>query len=258
MRKNTLQSFFTTIPGSILIGSIIISLSILIGNGVIKIKGINPTSSASLITTAQAPTQPNQQAPSAPAAKTDINLGHLPPKGSNSAKVAVVEFGDLRCPFCDRFFKDTEPQLLKDYVDTGKVKFVFRQFEFLGAASTTAGNATECANEQGKFWEMHDYLYQNQPEESDTSMYNSDKLTSIATNLGLDGNQFKSCLDSTKYAKNVADDLSEGQSDGVTGTPTFYIGKLDSSGTKITGAQQLVGAQPYSALKTIIDQQLSQ
>ena len=255
--KNTGRIFITSVPGSILIGAVIVSLAILISGGVIKIKGVTPVSVVSAPAAPQA-VVPNQQAPAVQPAKTEIALGHLPSKGSSSATVAVVEFGDLRCPFCDQFFKESEPQLISDYVNTGKVKFVFRQFEFLGPSSTTAGNAAECANEQGKFWEMHDYLYQNQPQESDTSLYTTEKLTSIAQNLGMDPNQFSSCLSSTKYAKNVANDLAEGQSDGVSGTPTFYIGKLDSTGTKITGAQQIVGAQPYSSIKAVIDKVLSQ
>lgn len=198
------------------------------------------------------------QAPGAPspAPKADVTLGHLPYKGDTGAKVAVVEFADLRCPFCKKFYDDSESQLLSDYVNSGKVKFTFRHFEFLGPASVTAGNAVECANEQGKFWEMYDYLYKNQPEESDTSMYTTDKLTSVAGNLGLNTNQFQSCLSSTKYAKNLTDDQTEGQQAGVSGTPSFVIGKIDSTGTKIVGGQLVVGAVPYASLKTSIDQLL--
>ena len=127
---------------------------------------------------------------------------------------------------------------------------------FLGAASTVAGNAAECANEQGKFWEYHDWLYKNQPSESDTTMYVTDKLTTAAEGLGASSNQFKTCLDSTKFSKNVADDMSEGSTAGVTGTPSFVIGKLDSSGKKIVDGQLLVGAQPYSVFQSALDQAL--
>lgn len=253
-------SFNISVPRAIIIGSVIISLSILISGGVIKIKGFSPTQAALPSTTAQAPTQPTQptqQAPQAPT-KADADLGHFPIKGNDNAKVAIVEFGDFRCPFCEKFFTDTESQVLKDYIDTGKVKFTFRNFQFLGPASITAGNAAECANEQGKFWQYHDWLYKNQPSESDTSLYVSDKLTSAAGDLGLNTTQFKSCLDSTKYAKNVTDDQAAGTAAGVSGTPSFIIGKVDPSGKKVIGGQLLVGAQPYSAIKTVIDQQLSQ
>ncbi len=202
----------------------------------------------------QAGTQANANAqgtnpgvPSAPPAHVNVANGHFPVLGQDSAKVTIVEFADLRCPFCHQFFTDTLPQLKSDYIDTGKVKFYWRSYAFLGPASTTASNAIECANEQGKFWDMHNYLYQNQPDESDTSMYTTDKLTEIAGNIGV-GNtdQFRSCLDSKKYDKNVSADLADGQKAGVSGTPTFFI-----NGTT------LVGAQPYSAIKTVIDQELA-
>lgn len=161
--------------------------------------------------------------------------GHFPLLGDSNAKVTIVEFGDLRCPFCKQFFTDSESQLKKEYVDTGKVKFAFRSYAFLGAASTMAANAAECANEQGKFWEFHDYLYQNQPAESDTSMYTVDNLSQIAGNLGMDSNQFQSCLSSNKYAKDLADDMTAASKAQVDGTPTFFI-----------NGYRVVGAVPYS------------
>ncbi|MCL6096622.1 MAG: DsbA family protein [Patescibacteria group bacterium] len=195
--------------------------------------------------TAQQGTAGNQPAAPAPGQKQNVNVGHLPPLGSKDAKVKIVEFGDFRCPFCDRFFKDTEPQIKKDYIDTGKAVFYFRHYQFLGDASVVAGNASECANEQGKFWDFHNYFYDNQPSESDTSMYTTDKLTQIAGTLGMNTNQFSSCLSSKKYDKNVQDDLAAGQKAGVTGTPTVFINGLP-----------IVGAQPYTAFQTVIDQEL--
>ncbi len=192
---------------------------------------------------AAAPNQP--QAPN-PAQKQNVDIGHLPPLGNKNAKVTVVAFEDFRCPFCDKLFKDTLPQLKKDYIDTGKISFYYRHYQFLGPASVVAGNAAECANEQGKFWQLHDYLYTNQPSESDTSMYTTDNLTQIAGQLGMNTDQFRSCLDSKKYDKNVSDDLAAGQKAGVNGTPTLFINGLP-----------VVGAQPYTAFKTVIDQELS-
>lgn len=191
---------------------------------------------------AQILTQP--QAP-APGQKQNVDVGHLPPQGNTNAKLKIIEFGDFRCPFCDRFFKETLPQLQKDYIDTGKVSFYFRHYQFLGPASVVAGNAAECANEQGKFWVFHNYLYENQPPESDISLYTTDKLTPIAGQLGLNADQFRSCLDSKKYDKNVSDDLAAGQKAGVSGTPTVFINGLP-----------IVGAQPIESFKTVIDAEL--
>jgi protein-disulfide isomerase len=191
------------------------------------------------------PTQAAQQ-PQGPAAHVEVANGHFPVLGQDSAKITIVEFADPRCPFCKQFFTDVFPQLKADYIDTGKVKMYFRNFDFLGAPSTVAGNALECANEQGKFWDMHDYLYKNQPVETDTSLFTPDNLTPIAGNLGLNTDQFNSCLSSNKDNNAVTQDYSDGQKAGVSGTPTFFI-----NGTS------LVGAQPYTAFKTIIDQELT-
>jgi len=182
----------------------------------------------------------NQQQP--PAQKQDVSLGHFPLKGNQNAKVTVVEFADFRCPFCERFYSTVESQLLKDYVDTGKVKFAFRQYPFLGPASTVAADAAECANDQGKFWEFHDYLYKNQPPETDTSMYTTDMLTQAATTLGINGSQFRTCLDGKQDDAKAQADLTDGQKANVSGTPTFFI-----NGTPI------VGAQPYSAFQQAIE-----
>ncbi|HSW87601.1 MAG TPA: DsbA family protein [Candidatus Saccharimonadales bacterium] len=197
--------------------------------------------------TAQALNQPTQAAqPQGPAAHVDVDKGHFPTLGQENAKVTIVEFADPRCPFCKQWTDNTFPQLKSDYIDTGKVKFYFRNYDFLGPSSVIAGNALECANEQGKFWDLHDYFYKNQPDESDTSMFTTDKLSGIAGSLGMDSTQFSSCLSSNKDNAAVAQDLSEGQKAGVNGTPTFFV-----NGTS------LVGAQPYAALKTIIDQELA-
>lgn len=185
-------------------------------------------------------------APTGPTGPVNVSLGHFPIKGKSDAKVTIVEFADLRCPFCEQFFTNTESQLLKDYVDTGKAKFAFRQYPFLGPSSTVAADAVECANDQGKFWDMHDFLYKNQPSETDTSMYNTDTLTQDAVSLGMDGNQFRTCLDTKADDAKAQADFADGQKAGVSGTPTFYV-----------NGQQLVGAQPYSAFKTLIDAQLA-
>jgi len=192
--------------------------------------------------------QANPQQAAAPAvgAKVNVTVGHFPVKGNSKAKVTIVEFADFRCPFCEQFFSNTEPQIIKDYVDTGKVKFAFRNFAFLGAASVTAADASECANDQGKFWDFYNYLYKNQPSESDTSMYNTDTLTQAAVSLGMNDNTFRTCLDGKKDESKTNADLSDGQKAGVSGTPSFFINGIS-----------LVGAEPYSAFKAIIDQELA-
>jgi protein-disulfide isomerase len=195
-----------------------------------------------------AQTNPQQAAAAAPVAGAKVNVdpGHFPIRGNKDAKVTIIEFADFRCPFCEQYFTNTESQIIKDYVDTGKVKLAFRNFAFLGPASVTAADAAECANDQGKFWDYYEYLYKNQPSESDTSMYNTDTLTQAAVSLGINGDTFKTCLDSKADEAKTNKDLADGQKAGVSGTPSFFVNGIS-----------LVGAEPYSAFKTIIDQELA-
>lgn len=189
--------------------------------------------------------QPSAVATPAPGQKVEVGLGKLPFLGDKNAKVEVVEFGDFQCPFCGKFYTEVEKQLIKDYVDTGKVKFAFRHYAFLGQESTDAAIASECANEQGKFWEYHNYLYENQQGENQGA-FSKDNLKKFAASLGLNTSQFNTCLDSGKYAKNVTDDFADGQKAGVSGTPATFI-----------NGQLVSGAQPYTSFKTVIDQELS-
>jgi len=204
----------------------------------------NPAQKA--VETGSPSAQAGQQGQPDPNKVYDVGIGHFPIKGNDSAKVTVVEFADFRCPFCEKFFTDTEPQLMKEYVNTGKVKFAFRNYQFLGPASVVAGNSAECANEQGKFWDMYEYLYKNQPPESDTSMYTADNLAQIAGTLGMDTGKFKSCMDSSKFQKNIDQDMSDGQKISVSATPTFFV-----------NGKQILGAQPYANFKALIDAELA-
>ena len=182
------------------------------------------------------------QTPPTQTGPVNVGVGNYPIHGDPNAKVTVIEFADLRCPFCEQWFKNIEPKLMSDYVNTGKVKYYFRNYAFLGPSSTLAAEAAECANEQGKFWDFHDYMYKNQPDESDISMFTVDNLSQIAGTLGMDQSQFQSCLSSHKYSKAVAKDLSDGQAAGVSGTPTTFINGV-----------ALVGAVPYDQFKQQLD-----
>jgi len=160
-----------------------------------------------------------------------------PSMGDKDAPVTIISFTDFQCPYCSRFVLQTFPEIKKTYIDTGKVRFVLRDFPLpFHQFSQKAHEAAECANEQGKFWEMHDLLFGNQDKLSITD------LKQFAKDLSLDSAKFDSCLDSGKFASEVAKDASDGQAAGVSGTPSFVInGKL------------LVGAQPFSAFQQAID-----
>jgi len=176
---------------------------------------------------------------------------YVPFLGSDSAKLNFVEFGDYQCPFCERFFTQAEQQIIQDYVNTGKIKFYFLDFAFLGPDSTTLGEGAWCANEQGKYYEYHNYVYSHQGPEN-SGWGTSDKVKTLAANItGIDTKAFNSCLDSGKYRSRVQELTQLGQTSGVTGTPTAFIGN-----SKI-GYKVVVGAYPYSTFKQIIDQMLA-
>lgn len=189
--------------------------------------------------------------PSPTPSKVNVAVGHLPPLGKESAKVTIVEFSDLQCPFCRRFWNDTLPQLKKDYIDKGLVKLYYRHLPLppeVHPAATPLAQGTECANEQGKFWEYHNKVFKEQTKQGDgTIPVSNDELKQWAAEIGLNTVQFNECFDSQKYAKNVTDDLTAAEEVGARSTPTFYI-----NGTP------LVGALPYATFKTVIDQQLKQ
>lgn len=161
-------------------------------------------------------------------------------RGSKDAPVTIIEFSDFECPFCTRFYEQTLPLIEENYIKTGKVKFIYRDFPLsFHKNAQKAAEAAECADEQGKFWEMHDKIFENQNALDVTS------LKQYAKDLGLDTTKFDSCLDSGKYADEVQRDFTDGQSYGVSGTPTFFINGIE-----------VVGAQPYNTFEQIIEQEL--
>lgn len=184
------------------------------------------------------------QAPTAPTGPVDVENGHFPVKGDENAPVTIVEFSDFECPFCGRFYTDTLPTLIKDYIDTGKAKLYYRHFPLsFHPQARPLALASECADEQDMFWEFHDKVFENN---ASISTSNADTYKQWAADLGMDTGDFNDCLDNEEYAENVDKDTADGTAAGVSGTPTFYINGL-----------QLVGAQPIDAFKKIIDEELA-
>lgn len=165
-------------------------------------------------------------------------------KGNIDAPVTMVEFSDYECPFCGRHYSQTYSQIIKEYVDTGKVRLVYRDFPLdFHPNAQKAAEAAECFKEQKGdegYWKYHDRLFENQDSLSEVN------YKKWAKELGADSSKFDTCLDSGKMASEVAKDLQDGQVAGISGTPGFIInGKLVS------------GAQPFSAFKQIIEQELN-
>lgn len=178
--------------------------------------------------------------PSADAgAKVDIKVAkddHI--RGNKNAKITIVEYSDIQCPFCTRYH-DTMLQVMKNYPND--VRWIFRHFplDSIHPMARKAAEATECAAEQGKFWEYTDKLYANQ------SKLSNDYLATVAKELGLNTGKFDSCLSSGKMAAKVSADLQEGQGLGVRGTPGSFI-----------NGKSIPGAVPYSTLEGMIKAEL--
>jgi protein-disulfide isomerase len=169
--------------------------------------------------------------------------------GDPNAPVTVIEFSDFQCPFCRRFYTATIQDLKTNYIDTGKVYFVYKHFplSFHPAAQKSA-EAVECANEQGKWIEMHDKIYDEQEKQGQgTIQYTTVDIKTWARSIVIDSTEFNTCLDSGKYAEKVSDDMAEGQSVGVSGTPASFVNGILVS-----------GAQPYDSFKTLVDSELSE
>ena len=202
------------------------------------------------IKTAPAP-QPAQQ-PTQPSGPQifRVSLDDDPVLGNPNAPVTVVEFSDFQCPFCSRFFEQTLPLLEENYINTGKVKLVYKDLPLdnLHPNARPVHIAAECADEQGKFWEYHDVLFEKQSEWNRLSSADlSSQLNQYATSMGLNSASFDSCLSSQDIADEVNADFLQAASYGATGTPTFFIG------TEKDGFIKLVGAQPYAAFQGAID-----
>lgn len=163
--------------------------------------------------------------------------------GDPNAPVTIVEFSDFKCGYCGRFYASTLNQLRKEYVDTGKVQFVYKHFAILGPESSAAAEASECAAEQDKFWDFHDAVFSDQTTQH-TSL-TADRLTAIADSLGIDTTTFTECIESGRYVNTIRQQAMSIQSLGVRGTPAFLV-----DGVLVSGAQ------PYDVFAQIIDERL--
>ena len=208
---------------------------------------------------AQGGTQPTAPAPQGPGddgKPVTVSVDDDPVLGDKNAKVTLIDFSDYECPFCKRHFDQVYPQLKKDYIDTGKVKMVFRDLPLsFHANAPKEAEAAECARRQGGdgiYYRYHDQIFTKTT--SNGTGLALDQLPVIAKDLGLNVAKFQQCLDSDEFKAEVEKDIADAAAVGASGTPTFFIGKSTDSG-EIDGIK-LVGAQPYSAFKIIIDEQL--
>jgi len=173
------------------------------------------------------------------------NVEGAPMLGNPDAPVTIVEYSDYECPFCARFFNNTLARIKSEYIDTGKAKFVYKDFPLssIHFQAQKAAETARCVRDQlgdNGYWAMHDILFGRQQLLGDSS------FKQWARSLGVNGSEFDSCLDSGKFAGAVTDDLNEGAALGVSGTPTFFINDM-----------KVVGAVPYEQIAAVIEAELS-
>jgi len=163
--------------------------------------------------------------------------------GDPDAPVMIVEFADFRCPYCAKFFRETMPALIREYVETGKAQIVFKHFAILGSDSVRAAQAAECAADQGAFWAYHDeLLLAPRSAGYSTESFDDASLVALAEKLGLDTTRFATCLTNDETLARVEADRQEAMDAGLRGTPSFFI-----------NGQPLFGAQPVEAFREMID-----
>ncbi|MGZ9235208.1 MAG: DsbA family protein [Anaerolineales bacterium] len=187
--------------------------------------------------------------------------------GDPNAPIVIEEFSDFQCPFCERFHQDTEPLLRQYYIDTGKVRFVYRSMgNFVSdniarsrgtpakTESQDAALAAYCAGDQNKFWDMHAHIFANALGE-DVGSYTDERLKAIGETTGLDMDQFNSCYDSGKFEERVQQDFEDGQAANINGTPGFLVTYTVNGETK---TKLIEGAQPFTTFQQELEAILSE
>lgn len=187
-----------------------------------------------------------------------INLKDFSYLGKENAPVKIVEYSDFQCPFCNKFNRETFPYIKENYIDTGKVQFFYKDLAFLGPESKLAAEAARCAEEQNKFWQFHDKIFEIEYEEDlkdgifNGSAENSGNLTkdlfiNLAKENQLDVDKFKSCLDENRYQKKIEDEIKEA---------AMIFGRRLSTPSFLINNKIIQGAYPYSEFEKVIESEL--
>jgi protein-disulfide isomerase len=193
-----------------------------------------------------------QKRPSAPQQPTTgkTNINGDPYMGKADAPLVLVEFSDYECFYCARFFRETLLLIRKEYIDTGKLKHVFKDFPLgFHKKAKKAAEASLCAGEEQKYWEMHGLIFENQKQ------IDIPHLINHAKTLGLKADDFEKCLNDSRYANEIDKDINTGKKIGVRGTPSFILGKINDKG-EVEG-DFIRGARPYKAFKSALDAMLA-
>ena len=195
------------------------------------------------------PAQKSQELISTNIIYSTIMENGSPILGNLDAPITLIEFGDYQCHFCNVHFHNTEHSLLQNFIYAGKVKMIFKDFTIIGPDSVNAAHGTHCANDQGKFWEYHDILYNNWTGENN-GWASSDNLLRFSQEIELDVDQWSDCMIEERYSQIISNSSKDARDLGITGTPAFFVVGPDN---KIT---RLFGAQPYESFEKIFNSEL--
>jgi len=169
--------------------------------------------------------------------------------GNPNAPITLVEFGDYQCHFCNVFFHTTEDNILKNYVETGKVRMIFKDYNIIGPDSVNASHGAHCANDQGLFWEYHDILYSNWTGENN-GWASSKNLERFAQEIGLDVDIWSECMLNEIHSQTILASNADARSLELTGTPAFFVIGPDGKTTR------LFGAQPFETFEKVFENEL--
>ncbi len=169
--------------------------------------------------------------------------------GDSNAPITLIEFGDYQCHFCNVFFHSTENNILKNYVETGKVKMIFKDYNIIGPDSINASQGAHCAKDQGMFWEYHDILYSNWTGENN-GWASSSNLEIFAQEIGLDIDVWSECMLNGIHSQTILASNEDAKSLELTGTPAFFVIGPDGKTTK------LFGAQPFETFEKVFENEL--
>ena len=226
-------------PPSLAIGAVIASIAI-----VAVMFGLNGTFDESELAIKPTPEMDNV-GPTEITMETFVENGS-PVLGNPNASITLVEFGDYQCHYCHVFFESIEGKIMKNYIETGKVKMIFKDYNIIGKDSVKASQGAHCANDQGLFWEYHDILYSNWTGENN-GWASGANLANYAQDIGLEMNQWTDCMSQQKHSKTILDSNEDAKKLQLTGTPAFFVINSDGQVSK------LFGAQPFEVFERVFD-----
>jgi protein-disulfide isomerase len=251
------KTFPKTITANTFLIALLIVSAFLIGTLYTRVQYLekNQAENSSQVAGVLAPSGATPQ-PTEDLSPKNVSVDDDPVFGDKNAPLTLIEFSDYECPFCKSFYEDTLPQLKKDYIDTGKVKLVYRDMP-LGFHENAhkEAQAAECAREQGgdeMYFRYHDEIFKRTT--SNGTGLALEQLPVIASEIGIDTSLFQQCLDSEKLKAEVDKDISDAGLVNANSTPSFFVGKVDSKG--VMSGTPIIGAQPYAVFKQLIEQKL--